>query len=122
MPDLAPRLDKIIEQDRRYKLDAYDFVLAALSYTQKKIKKGGHVSGQELLLGIKEYALEQFGGLSAIVFEHWGIKKTEDFGEIVFNMVGENILHRTANDTKKDFKNGYKFEEVFRATYDIESR
>lgn len=118
MENLATRFNRIIKKDKRYHLDAYEFVLAALSFTQKKTKKHRHISGQELACGIRDYAVEQFGGLSQIVLEHWGIKSTEDFGEIVFNMVRENILYKREADSKEDFKDVYDFEDAFKARFD----
>lgn len=120
MDDFIEKLGRIADEDKRYKLDAYDFVLEALSYIQKKTKKKGHISGQELLLGIREYALSQFGGLSKAVLEHWGVKSTEDFGEIVFNMVNENLLYKTEGDSKEDFKGFYNFEEAFKVKFDAD--
>ena len=72
-------LEKIIAQDPRYTSEAYRFVMASLHYTQAKLGKPRHVTGQELSEGIRKYGLEQFGPLTRTVFEHWGIKNTEDF-------------------------------------------
>ena len=119
MENLSSSLEKIIDKDKRYKKDAYEFLLEALAFTQNKEKAHRHVSGQELLLGIKEYALTRFGGMSKTVFEHWGIKNTEDFGEIVFNMVNAGLLSKTETDSKNDFKGVYNFTDAFRATFDI---
>lgn len=106
-------IEKIVNRDRRYKIDAYNFVLEALSYTVKKFKKSRHVTGRELLEGIKEYAKEQFGPMARTVLEHWGVKNTEDFGNIVFSLVEAKILSKTEEDSIEDFKDGYSFEEVF---------
>ncbi len=83
---------RITEQDRRYRRDAYLFVREALDHTQRTLardKQGGirHVSGQELLAGIKDYAAAQFGPMAITVLEEWGIRSCLDFGELVFNMV-----------------------------------
>ena len=115
-------VDQIVEHDSRFQRDAYFFLRDALGHTQKLIRKGGknivrHVSGQELLDGIRDYALSQFGPMTTTVFEEWGIKTCEDFGEIVFNMVANNLLAKTDKDTREDFKNGYSFAEVFKNPY-----
>ena len=104
---------KVLTKDKRYDPESYSFVMSALTYTSKKLKKRGHVSGQELLDGIKDYALEQFGPMARIVLEHWGIKATDDFGEIVFNMINAGILGKTDQDSKLDFNNRYDFKDVF---------
>ncbi|NOX96773.1 MAG: hypothetical protein GXO98_01655 [Nitrospirae bacterium] len=111
--DVSKKMEKIIEADSRYRVEAYSFVMEALAFTLRKLEKTRHVSGQELLEGIKEYALQQFGPMTRTVFEHWGVRCTEDFGEIVFNMVKAGLMGRTARDSKDDFKKGYDFREVF---------
>ena len=85
-------LEIITLKDPRYPREAYLFVREALDHTQRwlaKEKPGGirHVSGQELLAGIKDYAVTQFGPMASTVFEEWGIRCCQDFGELVFNMV-----------------------------------
>jgi len=81
-----------------------------------------HVTGKELLEGIREYALKQFGPLAMFVLNEWGIHRTEDFGEIVFNMVDAGLLLKTKDDKKEDFANGYDFEEVFKKPFLPESK
>ncbi|MPM98280.1 hypothetical protein SDC9_145465 [bioreactor metagenome] len=115
-------LDLIRAKDPRYARDAYQFVREALDHTQKTIGKDErgrvrHVTGQELLGGIREYALSQFGPMTITVLEDWGIVRCQDFGEIVFNMVEFGILAKTEKDTREDFKNGYDFKEAFRKPY-----
>ena len=109
---------KVLNKDRRYSPESYSFVMAALDFTAKKLKRKGHVSGQELLDGIRDYALEQFGPLVRTVFEHWGIKETNDFGEIVFNMIGAGILGKSECDSKDDFDNRYDFKTAFDKGYE----
>ena len=104
---------EVINRDRRYNPEAYSFVMAGLDFTSKKLKRQGHVTGQELLRGIKEYSLEQFGPMTRMVFEYWGIKETGDFGEIVFNMIDAGLLGKTEHDSKEDFSNAYDFKTVF---------
>ena len=115
--DFLQALEKIIAKDSRYKAEAYNFVMSALNYTQAKLKEHRHVTGQELLGGIREYGLEQFGPLTRTVFEYWGVKETEDFGNIVFNLVGANLLGKTDGDSIENFKNGYDFKAVFDKDY-----
>jgi uncharacterized repeat protein (TIGR04138 family) len=106
-------IEDIIERDARYSADAYNFVLEALNYTVGRLKQRRHVTGKELLEGIRRYASEQFGPMARTVFEHWGVKTTEDFGFIVFNLVDARILNKTEQDSIEDFKNSYNFEEAF---------
>jgi len=115
-------VDSILAKDKRFSRDAYSFVREALDFTQKLVGKEGkeirggirHVSGQELLDGIRKFALEQFGPMVVTVFEEWGVNNCRDFGEIVFNMVEIGLLAKTDKDTRDDFQNGYDFTDAFR--------
>lgn len=124
--DVEQVLDAVLAKDTRYHRDAYYFVRDALDVAQKKFAKAGgraskdkpaHVSGQQLLEGIRAHALEQFGPLTLMVLEEWGVRRCEDFGEIVFNMVESSLLGKTENDSRDDFKGGYEFQEAFRRPY-----
>ena len=115
-------LAKIEARDPRYQRDAYLFVREALDHTQKTIGKDGrgrirHVSGQELLRGIRDYALQQFGPMARMVLEEWGVRCCEDFGELVFNMIEVGWLARTEKDSRADFEGGYDFDEAFRKPF-----
>jgi len=133
-------LEQIQVRDSRYARDAYLFVREALDHTQKNSLKAGresralreekqgeglpirHVTGQELLDGIRVYALEQFGPMVPTVFEEWGIHACADFGEIVFNMVEIGLLAKTDKDSREDFKQGYSFDAAFRQPFLPEGR
>lgn len=115
-------LELILAKDSRYQRDAYFFVKDALDHTQKLVLKENrgelrHVTGQELLGGIREYALAQFGPMTKMVFAEWGIQRCEDFGEIVFNMVEIGLLGKTDEDRREDFAHGYDFDEAFRKPF-----
>jgi uncharacterized repeat protein (TIGR04138 family) len=115
-------LDQILVKDPRYPRDAYLFVKDALDHTQKLVNKTSqgrirHVTGQELLGGIREFALGQFGPMTLTVFEDWGIRSCADFGEIVFNMVEGKLLAKTEKDTREDFRDGYDFNMAFRQPF-----
>ncbi|MDP2921695.1 MAG: hypothetical protein Q8O12_04955 [Candidatus Omnitrophota bacterium] len=104
---------KILDKDKRYDPEAYSFIMTSLDYTMKNLGRKGHVTGQELSDGIKDYAMEQFGPMARLVLEKWGIKSTNDFGEIVFNLINSGLLGKTAHDRKEDFNNRYDFKEAF---------
>jgi uncharacterized repeat protein (TIGR04138 family) len=111
-------LAEIRAKDPRYQRDAYLFVREALEHTQKTVAKDPrgrirHVTGQELLAGIRDYALAQFGPMAKTVLEEWGVRRGEDFGEIVFNMVEAGWLAKTNKDSRADFAGGYDFDEAF---------
>ena len=114
----AEALDSIVASDPRYQRDAYVFLRDALDFTtkqQKKIKGATvrHVAGPELLDGVRHYALKEFGPMVVTVFDNWGIRCTEDVGNMVFNLIGAGIFGKTEEDSIEDFKNVYDFEEAF---------
>jgi uncharacterized repeat protein (TIGR04138 family) len=107
------KVEEIVRQDLRYKADAYEFLMQALMFTQKGLKKQGHVSGRELSEGARDFALEQYGPMARVVLGHWGIKSTQGLGDIVFNMIENGLLGKTEEDSRADFKDVYDFEEAF---------
>lgn len=110
-------IHQICESDPRYRSDAYEFLMEALAFTQKKFKRSKHVCGQELLEGIKDLLIQKFGPLTLLVLKHWGITRTEDFGNIVFNLVDNKVLSKDSEDNIDSFQNGYDFTEVFDRGY-----
>jgi uncharacterized repeat protein (TIGR04138 family) len=111
-------LQQICEKDSRYDIEAYLFIREALDFTVAMLKKPSdgpsrHVSGKELLDGIRDYAVHEFGPMALTVLDRWGVKITRDFGEIVFNLVEAGLLGKTESDRKEDFDNGYDFHEAF---------
>jgi uncharacterized repeat protein (TIGR04138 family) len=120
--DFEQVVEEILQRDIRYAHAAYRFVREALDHTQKLLGRSGtaeihHVSGQELLEGIRAYALQQYGPMTLTVFQEWGVSGCEDFGELVFNMVEARILKKTDRDSREDFKNGFDFFEAFRRPF-----
>ncbi len=102
----------------RYHRDGYIFLRDALDFTtkqQKKVKGVSvrHVTGPELLDGVRQYALKEFGPMVMTVFDNWGIHSSEDVGHMVFNLIGAGIFGKTEQDSIEDFKNVYDFEEAF---------
>ena len=115
--ELEAIIECIYDKDLRYKEDAYFFVMEALSYSQKKFNCPKHVTGEELLEGIRLLLIDKFGPLTLTVLNFWGIKSTEDFGNIVFNLVENRVLSKTEEDNIESFKNAFNFKEVFDQGY-----
>ncbi len=107
------KIESILEKDPGYKFEAYTFVLAALHDTVSGLKKPRHITGQELALGIRKYALDQFGPMAMTVLHHWGIRKTLDLGKIVFALIEVQLLSKQPEDKLEDFDKVYEFEESF---------
>ncbi len=82
-------------------------------------EESAHISGPELLNGIRELALEEFGLMTISVFRHWGVRSTDDFGKIVFDFIERGAMRKTDRDQLSDFCDVYGFEEVFDRDYRI---
>ena len=130
-------LEQILAVDNRFHRDAYLFVRDSLDHTRKLISKEDraeqrqaatqviiekgrgpalkdrHVTGQELLEGIRQQALTDFGPMVITVFDEWGVRSCRDFGEIVFNLVEIGQFATTEKDSRADFY-GYDFDDAFR--------
>ena len=104
----------IVNRDPRYRAEAYDFVFDALDFTLQRRGGGAkHVTGREIMENVKDLAIQQFGFLARSVLASWGVHRTNDFGEIVFNLIDADLLQKTANDRREDFHELYEFGEVF---------
>jgi len=110
--DITSVLEKVAEKDPRYKIDAYLFVLNGLNHTVSRFEKPRHVNGKELSEGLREYAIDQFGPLARTVLESWGVAKTEDFGNIVFNLIKAKLLSKTEEDSIEDFRDVFEFRKA----------
>jgi len=108
--------------------NAYRFVFDALHQTQRRLyqserdqKDEGetHISGAELLEGIRRLALKQFGLMATTVFQQWGIENTEDFGRLVFELIERGEMKKNESDSITDFCGIYSFEEEFDRKYRI---
>ncbi len=120
-PDFNSVVDIIRKEDSRYDRKAYAFVREGLDHTVKEIekknrerhRKSPHVTGPELLQGLRAHALDQFGPLAQTVLHDWGVRRCSDFGEIVFNLIEYGVFSKTETDKREDFSDIYEFEEAF---------
>lgn len=76
-------------------------------------EEGRHISGQEVCLGLRDFAVEQYGLLARTVLGHWNIHRTEDFGRIVFALVDAGLMRKAEHDSAEDFIGVFDFDEVF---------
>jgi uncharacterized repeat protein (TIGR04138 family) len=120
-PEFPDIVALICKEDSRYDRNAYEFVRRGLDHTVKELRKrdaargepSRHVTGVELLNGLRVYALDQFGPLSKTVLNAWGIRQCRDFGEIVFNLIEYKVFSKTDSDRREDFDSAYDFEDAF---------
>lgn len=138
MPEEVHPIVKLLRKDPRYTIEAYQFVRDALSYAQEVLGMGceheaeeefeeeparprveRHLTGQQLCEAIRQYALEQYGYMAKVVLSRWGVTKTGDFGEIVYNLIDVGLMKKSADDRREDFEDVYDFDTAFQQQFQI---
>jgi uncharacterized repeat protein (TIGR04138 family) len=112
----------ILRRDKRFDPHAYFFLKDALDFTLKRVAEssGGqprHVSGPELLEGFRDHALDQFGPMAATLMTEWGVRKCSDVGDMVFNLIEEQVFGRQESDCKEDFIGSFDLEDALRLPF-----
>ncbi|MBB5033448.1 Minf_1886 family protein [Prosthecobacter vanneervenii] len=106
-----------IQNDPRYHPAAYELVRDALHVAAKKFRdenaEDQHVSGQELLAGFREHVLSEYGPMSNIILDQWGLQRGEDVGNIVYNLIECGYFGKNDGDSIEDFAGGYDFATAF---------
>jgi uncharacterized repeat protein (TIGR04138 family) len=126
MRDLRQLVRKLALEDGRYSADAFEFLFESLEPSVRLAGRADsqgterHITGQELLNGLREQARKLFGPLAAHVWRTWGVRRTLDWGQIVFLLVGEGLLNRRESDSIEDFREGFDFDEFFVERYEFE--
>lgn len=135
MSSFNAKLAEVVKRDPRYTYEAYEFVFQALHHAQKCLGRvpspemrheeaaaepRHHVSGPELLGGARLLALQQFGLMARTVLRMWGIRKTDDVGEIVFNLIEAELMSKTTEDTREDFHDVFDLDAALVHSYRIE--
>jgi uncharacterized repeat protein (TIGR04138 family) len=131
MSSFNAKLLAVARNDPRYAYEAYEFIFQALEYTQKMLGRPptdetadpnevrNHVSGRQLMEGARAFALQEFGMMARVVFRMWGIQRTDDFGEIVFNLIEAELMSKTDNDCRADFHEIFDLDEALTSGFRI---
>lgn len=123
MNDTKEKLRQIGLRDGRYSPEAFYFLFDALELAVRLAGKenlqgpGRHVTGQEVVAGMRAHAVASFGPLAAHVWRTWGVETTMDWGRIVFLLVDHGLLKRQDEDKLEDFRDGFDFDTAFEADY-----
>ena len=113
--------NKMAQSTGPYPEEAFHFVRDGLSYTVFRVhedpgaleEEARHISGQQLCLGLRDFAIEQYGLLAPVVLQQWHIRRTDDFGRIVFAMINAGLMSKKPEDSLEDFRGVYDFTEAF---------
>ncbi|MEE2808704.1 MAG: Minf_1886 family protein [Verrucomicrobiota bacterium] len=116
--DFHDAVEQVLTNDSSYSSDSYYFlqeVLLKAVEIQRKETSGEnkHVTGEDLLDVFRDRALAQFGPMAMTVLQEWGLSKTEDIGDMVFNLIEAGAFGKSEHDKREDFMNGYKFHDAF---------
>ncbi len=119
--DLAEKIKRLLEREKRYKADAYEFVNAAVNYaaTSETPTEKKHITAQELLESIRAFAFRQYGPFAAEVLKIWGVNNASDIGNIVFLLIAENVLFASENDSPEDFNVEF---DLFKSPFEMTSK
>ena len=117
------KIQMLCEKDPRFSRETYEFCYEVLDFTMKSVAAREpppnknfvtrHVSARELLDGLHDYALQEFGPMSRFTLKRMGLTCCDDLGEVVFNLIHAKLLSKQPRDKREDFNAGYDFETVF---------
>lgn len=120
---MDPKILELVREDPRYAYEAYEFVGDAVTYTQQRLGRvsddAGHVRGAELLRGACELAVAQFGMMAPVVFRLWGVRTTDDFGELVFKLIKATKLSKSDQDDPDDFRDLFDLEKALTEGFEL---
>lgn len=78
-----------------------------------------HVTGQQLCEACRLYALQQYGYLAKMVLASWGVHKTGDFGDLVYNLIRIEQMRKSETDRREDFDDVYCFDNAFEPEFEF---
>ena len=122
----------ITRDDPRYAYEAYEFVCEAVGFTQEMLGRAPqeeddpdtdyHVTGAELVRGACELAVQEFGMMAPVVFRQWGLRRTDDFGNIVFNLIRAEKLSKSDRDDPDDFHDLFDLDKALTEGFEMTTR
>ena len=114
-----------VAESTPYAPAAFAFVQRGLDYTTDLVEReleenhfgldelDHHVTGQQLCMGLRDYAIASYGTLAPVVLRHWDVYRTDDFGAIVYHMADLHLLRTSTQDSIDDFRGVFDFDEAF---------
>lgn len=111
----------ILKFDTTYPREAYELLPVALDYTLRRrqrahfhpMDENQHVTGQQLAEGFRDYMLEEYGPFAWDLLQLYHIRKTDDIGCLVYNLIRVGAFGKTEKDSIEDFHNVYDFTCAF---------
>ena len=116
----AEAMARLIREDGRYPLDAFEFLHDGLERAARKVHGDApaepgqrHVTGPQLCHSLRELAIERWGPLARTVLGRWRIRATLDFGHMIYLLVNHEFMQKTAEDSIEDFRDVFDFDKAF---------
>ena len=124
---MDPLILELCREDPRFAYEAYEFVCEAVTYTQDRLGRlapedesdDHHVSGAELLRGVCDLAVREFGMMAPVVFKQWGVRTTDDVGEIVFKLIEGKRLSKSDRDDPDDFHDLFDLNQALAEGFEL---
>lgn len=122
--DIEEVIRGCVAKDSRYRPQAYHAVRLGLDHAQraahgeprkgaKPSSKSRHVTGPQVLEGFRAHCLEAYGPMTFPLLQNWGVRRTADVGNIVFNLIESGLFGKSDADRPEDFASVYDFKETF---------
>jgi len=113
----TPDLVALAKQHGTYQVEAYAFVGEGLRHASKEHARRvsvstEHLAAEELIAGVLDLAASRYGLLARMVLRSWGLRRSEDIGQITFHLIDCGIFGKQPSDRLEDFDNGPDFAEV----------
>ena len=126
---MDPRIIELTREPPHFAYEAYEFVSDAVTYTQKRLGRAGdpsddsedgrHVTGAELLRGVCDLAVMNFGMMAPVVFRQWNVRTTDDVGRMVFELIGVGCLSKSDRDSPDDFRDLFDLHQALADGFEL---
>lgn len=126
---MEQKICDLLRADPRYAYEAYEFFCDGVTYTQETLGRmpreeddattDYHISAAELCRGACELALQEFGLMAWVVFKQWGIARTDDIGNVIFNLIQADRLSKSDRDEPEDFHELFDLEHALTAGFEV---
>ncbi len=124
MSDTQDKFETVIREDARYLPEAYGFLHEALALAVERVhdaavEKDRHVSGQQLSAALRDLARMRYGLMAKTVLQSWGVRKSIDFGNMVYLLIENELMGKADGDSIEDFRDQFDTETDLDTLADI---
>ena len=121
---------KICEEDDTFPPMAYCFVRDSVHKALDNIAKAKRqnlfadddppdIKGADLCRFFRDTLINRFGPSAIDVLDTWNIKKTSDFGKIIYKLISVEILGKSENDSIEDFDDVFDLAEELEKSFEF---